>query len=538
MKSLKKGLRLMDSQHIEQQDVDQAVEIGLGAAKSGSIFLGGEILTSAITLVLLVFLTRYLGPSQFGLYTIAISFAGILTVAQTFGISTAYRKTLPEAAYNNKRRAADFIAAGWRTALPIGLGIAVVGLLISGIAARYIYSNQLLTAALELAAISEFVSVFFNLLLGSLVGLGKVREATIANIAYSLGYLLAAVILVEIGYGMVGAVAGFVVGLLAGAVVAFMYQSRELGVRLSRANKSDVKHIRSFSLPIVVNNIAAQGSMNLAILVLGAVAISSAVGSYGAAYKLARFIELSITAITFILLGAYSKTLSKEDTSRRISSIYNGSVYYTCLFLLPIVAYGIVEAVPITHLLFSSSYTSAPLLFSVMIAGMAAEIIGLYAGTLMIGSGNTVKFMKYQLINIGAQVALVFLLVPIYKAAGAVVALFIISPILLDIIYIHALKMQFGIKHRFRPLVAILAASVAGGIVLYIAEFALHGGRFSIVYNAVIGIFVFPVFIGIFGAANRKNLEFIKNAGARLKSFHYITDALVDYSSHFVKWQK
>jgi O-antigen/teichoic acid export membrane protein len=525
-------------EQIDGEGNDQALEIGLGAAKSGSIFLGGEILTSIITLVLLVFLTRYLGPGQFGLYTIAISFAGILTVAQTFGIGTAYRKALPEASYRDKGKAAGFVAAGFRIALPVGLIIAIIGLLISGVVARYVYNNPLLTLALELAALSEFASVAFNLLLGSLVGLGKVKEATIANVGYSLGYLVAAVSLVVLGYGVMGAIAGFVIGLASGTILAFAYQARELGLKLHPADKSDIKRIRSFSLPIVVNNIAMQGSMNLAILVLGAVAISSAVGSYGAAYKLARFIELSITAITFILLGAYSMTLSKESTSQKINSIYNGSIYYTCLFLLPVVAYGIVEAAPLTNLLFSSRYVTAPLLFSVMIAGMAVQIIGIYAGTLMIGSGNTLKFMKYQLITIAMQIGLVFVLTPIYKVAGAVVALFVVSPILLDIIYIHALKKQFGIRHRFRPLAAILAASVSGGIVLYIATFASHTGLLSIVYNGIIGLLIFPAFLGIFGAAKRSNLEFIRSAGMRLKHFHFITDALVSYTSYFVREQK
>jgi O-antigen/teichoic acid export membrane protein len=529
----------MDSRDLAgKNNNDQTLEIGLGAAKSGSIFLGGEILTSIITLILLVFLTRYLGPSQFGLYTIAISFAGILTVAQTFGISTAYRKVLPEASANENSKIGSFVAAGFKIALPIGLIIAIVGLLISGVVARYLYNSPTLTLALELAALSEFAYVVFNLLLGLLVGLGKVKEATIANIGYSAGYLVASVSLVIMGYGVLGAMAGFVIGLAAGILLAFAYQIKELGFKLHAAGKSDIKRIRSFSLPIVVNNIAMQGSMNLAVLLLGAVAISSVVGSYGAAYKLARFIELSITAITFILLGAYSMTLSKEKTSQKINSIYNGSIYYTCLFLLPVVAYGIVEAAPLTSLLFSSKYVAAPLLFSVMIAGMAVQIIGIYAGTLMIGSGNTVKFMKYQLITIFIQIGLVFALTPIYKAAGAVVALFVISPVLLDIIYIHALKKQFGIRHRFRPLATILAASVSGGVVMYVAAFAVQAGSLSLIYNLIIGLFIFPALLGMFGAAKKSNLEFIKSAGKRLKHFHFVTDALVAYTSYFVREQK
>ena len=343
-------------------DVEEVQELGLGAAKQGTIYMMGEIATSLVVLVLLIFLARYLQPTYYGLYSIAIAFAGVLGIAQTFGIGTAYRKMLPEIKKGGKLRLSKILTSGYVIALPVALGIAVLGVLISGIIASSVYNNPALTLALEIAAVSEFVSVIFNLTQGVLVGLGKVVEATIANAAYSVFYLVGSVAFVLLGYGVAGAVAGMLLGLAVGAIFGVIYMLKYIGFGIAKPDKKDVKEIGTFSAPVMASYVAAQGALDLAVLVLGVVTIASVVGNYGAAYKLARFVDLTITATTFILLGTFSSALSRKSLAKKIGSIYNDSIYYTTIFLFPIVAYGIASAQPLIRLLFSSSYAAAPVL--------------------------------------------------------------------------------------------------------------------------------------------------------------------------------
>ncbi len=510
-------------------------ELGLTAAKTGTIYLGGEIATSVVVLVLLIFLARVLQPTNFGLYSIAISFAGILNIAQTFGIGTAYRKMLPEIIKNKKARITQILSAGYAIALPLGIVIAIVGMLISGLIAKYIYSNPALMLALLIAAFSEFISVLFNLTQGVLVGLGKVKEATIANAVYSVMYLIGSVGLVLAGYGVVGAVSGMVIGLAAGSVVGVLYMFRTIGLGISKPKRKDIREVGTFSAPIVASYMATQSALNLAVLLLGVVAITSVVGNYGAAYKLARFVDLTITATTFILLGIFSSALSKKSIAKRIGSIYNKSIYYTALFLFPLVAYGMASATPLIRLLFSSSYSSAPLYFAIMIAGMTVGLIGSYAGTLIISSGNTKKFMKYQLAATAIQIILLFALAPFYKAIGALVALFVITPIVLDIMYIKALEGQFKFKHDFAPLIRIALVSAIIGVIMLGTTVALHQREITLIANGVIAIFLFPPLLALVNGVKRSNLDFIKRAGTRLRQFHYITDMLANYAMRFVR---
>ncbi len=510
-------------------------ELGIVAARQGTIYLMGEIATSLISAVLLIFLTRYLQPADFGLYSIAIAFAAILNVAQNFGVGTAYRKMLPEMRKDNKIRISKLLTSGYVVALPIATAIAIAGVLISGVISTSVYHNPALILALELAAVSELLAVIFNLLQAVLVGLGRVIEATIANAVYSALYLVGSVVLVLLGYGVVGAVSGYLIGLIVGAAAGAAYITKAIGIGVAKPDRKDVRSISTFSAPIMASNIAQQGALNLAVLVIGVVAISSVVGNYGAAYKLARLVDITITATTFILVGTFSRAFSRAKLAKRISSIYNNSIYYTAIFLFPIVAFGIASAMPLSRLLFSANYTTTPFFFAVMIGGMAAGIIGTYAGTLMIGSGNTKKFMGYQLGAIAIQIALLLLLAPFFKAVGALIALFVITPIVLDVIYIRALKHQFRVTHSFGPLARVTLASVITGLAMAAVALLMHERILSLLANILVLVVVFPPLLAISRGVSRKNLEFIRSTGRRLRQLHYITDWLAGYTYKFVR---
>ena len=243
---------------------------------------------------------------------------------------------------------------------------------------------------------------------------------------------------------------------------------------------------------------------------------------------------MTITATTFILLGTFSSALSRKSLAKRIGSIYNDSIYYTTIFLFPIVAYGIASAQPLIRLLFSSSYVGAPFYFSVMVAGMALGIIGSYAGTLIISSGDTKKFMKYQLGAIALQVVLLLLLAPLFKVAGALVALFVITPIVLDFIYIRALERQFSFKHKFGEIIRVTLASAIIGVIMFGISLALHQSIVALAVNIIVAILLFPPILVKVNGVSEKNLEFIRNTGYRLRQLHYVTDYLVKYAYWFV----
>ena len=520
----------------EQGVSAEVEELGVTTAKKSIVYVGGDVISSVLTVLMLIFLARYLQPSLFGIYSIVIAFSTLLNVGSNFGIGTAFRKMLPELKITDSERLHRLLSNGYFIALCLGLVIAVIGVLISGLLAVDVYGNAAMTLPLQLAAVAEFLAVVYNLTLAALTGLGMVKYATFSNVTYGASGLFFTVALVLLGYGVLGALIGYVIGFILSALVGIFYLVRATGFRPKRRDKATVKELSSFSAPVVASYVAQYGAQSFAVLFLGVFVVSSVVGNYGSAYKLARIIELLITDATFILLPAFAKALSSESIAHKIGAIYNNSIYYSALVLLPIVAYAISAATPLANVLLGSAYTTAPFYFSVMIIGMTVSIIGAYAGTLIIGHGDTKRFLKYQLIAIIVQLLLVVVLTPYLQAIGVLLALFVITPIILDAIYIVALEEQFKFRHTFGKLIRITIAAVITWMALYGMAIVIGASsKWLLITNAVVALLLFPPLVVLLGGIEKKNLDFIKKTGERLSPAKPFVDAIVRYTAFFVR---
>ena len=62
-----------------EEDVQEEVEeLGVATARRGLIYVGGDLFSSLLTFVLLIFLARAFQPAAFGIYSIMIAFATLL----------------------------------------------------------------------------------------------------------------------------------------------------------------------------------------------------------------------------------------------------------------------------------------------------------------------------------------------------------------------------------------------------------------------------------------------------------------------------
>ena len=188
---------------------DAARDLGVKAAKGTLIYTTGNIVGSLAVLLLLAILARLLTPSDFGLYAVAIAFYYIFATHYIFGV--VLRKELPNS--RSREHASELMSNCYFVALIIAFAVAVVAMLFSNVIAVSVYHNAGLTLPLQLAAILVFFYVLFNVLLATLIAIGKVAEGTIMYLVYSFAQLFASTALVLMGYGVFGAIAGLGISL-------------------------------------------------------------------------------------------------------------------------------------------------------------------------------------------------------------------------------------------------------------------------------------------------------------------------------------
>jgi O-antigen/teichoic acid export membrane protein len=492
----------------ESHEKDKSHSGGVKTARNSILYVGGQIAGSFSVLVLLLLLARLLHPAEFGLYAIVIAFYTLLGIGGQFGVGTALRKMLPEA--SNKAERAKLIINSYVIVMVVAIAIAIVGLIFSSAIATSIYHQPSIAGALQLASVLVIVWAFFNLTIATLVALDRVKEATIIDLLYSVMQPIAAVSLVLLGYGVFGALAGI------------------------RPAKETIKKLLDFSAPVATSNIALLGPANFAILLLGVYATSAIVGNYNAGYELGNFVGIIFTSVAFVLLPVFAGTLSKKETAKDIGRIYNSTIYYTLLFLLPVLAYAVSVAQPLMYLLFSSAYSMTPFYFAVIAVGTTISIIGVYAGTLIIGYGDTKKFMIYQLAIVAIELALLFLLTPILKGAGVLLALFVIGPIILDLIYIRALRRQFSFRHDFSKVAPLLLAAIITFAAMYAVTSLLHQSKISIIINLVLAVLIYVPLAALFRGISEKELGFLKQISDSYK-IGFIAKYIFQYAQIFIQ---
>lgn len=507
-----------------------ARELGIRAAKGTLIYTVGNIVGSLAILLLLIILARMLNAEEFSFYAIAIAFYNILAGHFVFG--TAIRKKIPEA-IGKKERVSDIISNGYAVSMLLSIAVALVAMALSNFIATSIYHNPAITMQLMLASATVVLYALFNLTLATLIAIDKAKEGTIIYLLYAFIQLFAAVALVLLGYGVVGAIAGMAVGLIIPSIIGIFIISGFVDNRFTMPSWRRAKELVDFSAPVLASNVALFVPANLAIMMLGVYATPLIVGNYNAAFRFGSFVSVVLVSISFVLLPAFSKAFSDKDMSSKIGKIYNSSIYYTLLLLLPLLVYAVSVSQPLMYALFSSKYTLAPFYFAVIAIGSAIGIVGTYASNLQVGYGDTRKFMYYQLLAVAIQVVLLFALTPTLGANGVLLALFVISQILIGIIYVHALYRQFSFKHETGRVIRLVVPSAILLVALYLLTLSLHSSALALVTNLIAVVALFPPIAAAFGGIRRENIEFIREIGETLK-IQKPLNYILDYAAFFV----
>lgn len=510
----------------------ESVELGIKTAKRGAIYVSSKLFAAVITFILLIFLTRYLRPEYYGLYVIVVAFTSVLGMAGNFGLGTSSRKKLPESGDDVRRTAIasnTYLIGGIASII-----LTLIGILISPYIATEVYRNPSLTYPLIIASVTVFLTVMFNISNALLVGMDRVREAAAGNIAYSLAQLIFIVPLVLLGYSILGAVSGLAIGLMIGAIITFAFAARALGGKFIRPTKRVIGEMVHFSIPIMLSNVATTGIMNFAIDFLGVFVLASTVGSYGAAFKLARIFDVVLTSTTFILLPAFTKAISSKSLSNRISSIYDNSVFYMLLITLPILMFLVAASIPITDLLFSHAYSLSYIYFAIISIGITVQVIGSFAGTLIISYGDTKRFMRYQLLIVFTELILLAVLTPFIGVYGAIISLFVIGPIVMNIIYIRSLRSQFGVKLRAGRVARLSIASITLLVVMMTVGRYMHFSYYSILADIIVALLLYPPLINISGSINEGNIRFLRSLSERMSKAGRVLNPIIDYTELFL----
>jgi O-antigen/teichoic acid export membrane protein len=327
--------------------------------------------------------------------------------------------------------------------------------------------------------------------------------------------------LVILGFGVYGAILGYVVSFLIAGIAGTL-----LLWRFCRSFKDSSSQSSSFSrqtaasrgaiglgalvrygLPLSIVAIIASLQAQFYTVLMGVYAPADAVGNYAIASTFVVLITFFSLPISTMLFPAFSK-LDVHKDYEALKSAFHFSVKYASLLVIPVAMIVMSLSEPAVATLFGNKYGSAPLFLSLLSINYLFCAFGNLSLSNLISSQGDTRFNLYlAALNAVIGFPLSVVLAQQFGVVGVIVALVTAGMPSLAIGLLWVRK-RYGLSADFGPSVKILLVSGLSGLVAFGVQRQLGLAN---ILNLVTGLAAFLVvfFLGIVfvGAINKFDIE-------------------------------
>jgi len=421
----------------------------------------GAVFTAALTLVLV----RVLGPSKYGVFTLAMSIGGLVFLPGDLGIAQAAARFVAESGGNRSVVSAVISDAVRAKLVAAGLISLALAALAGPIANAYDAPG--LEWPLRILAVSLFAESFLLLYNALLQAMGRISVYLRIVTLESVSEASLSISIVLLGGGAAGAMAGRAAAYIFAATYGFVLIGRTAGKRISvgrGAGGGNLKRIFGYGSALLVIDGAITLFYQLDAILIGAIVSVTAVGHFEAAGQLAGFLGYGGQSIG----AAVAPRMARSEDDPPDIPLFERGVRIVMLVQGLFIAPLVVWAEPIVNLLFGSEYAEsaqvlralAPFAFLVGLSPMVALSVN------YLGEARRRIVVAIAAVAINVTIDLV-LLTKIGIVAAAIGT---------DVAYTFYVAMHFWILRRMvqievRPvlstLLRVLAAAAAAAAMLF-----------------------------------------------------------------------
>ncbi|ELZ11653.1 polysaccharide biosynthesis protein [Halovivax asiaticus JCM 14624] len=315
-------------------------------------------LTNGLLVVLLA--GTLLGPDEYGLLFLVLSIVGVAQLFADLGIARAAARYVSEYKETDDGQVPYIVASSLRYRLVL-IAVVCIAILLGRQPLAAVLDEPALIGTLVVgAAFLAFQSIkVYHVTLFQ--GFNRLEYSALVSIVDNVGRFVFVVAFVFLGGGVLGALAGYVLGsVLATAVGLFVlfahvYRSYD---RADRPEHGLRRRILEYSIPLTASRSANVIDRRVDIILVGFFLNPAAVGFYTLGKQISEFVEAPAGAVGFALSPVYGEEKAAGGIDRA-SRLYESSMRYVLLLYVPAVAGVIVVAEPGIRLVFGDAYEPA-----------------------------------------------------------------------------------------------------------------------------------------------------------------------------------
>ncbi len=191
-----------------------------------------------------------------------------------------------------------------------------------------------------------------------------------------------------------------------------------------------------------------------------------AIGNYGIASTFVVLISFFATPITTMLFPAFSK-LNPQKDKETLQNVFQYSVKYAALLVVPVAALVMCLAEPAVSTLFGQTYSSAPLFLALLALTYFLPAFGSLSTSNFISSQGKTTFILYlTLLSAAIGLPLGYILIMQFGVLGLIITT-LITGILSTIIPLYWIKKHYNLTVDWRSSAKILLSSSVAAALTY-----------------------------------------------------------------------
>lgn len=371
-----------------------------------------------------ILLARHLGPAMYGKYSLAIAIITVCAIPSFAGWpSLIVREVSRCVAARDTSSILDLIGFSTKWSVLISLLIGVV-CTVSVISLDESVLDPGLKTMILLGLPILILSGVLKINVSALRGLKKPISAQLPIMVVQpiTHFSLLLLFLVVLNLGPLGAMLSVVISQIFATVIIFAsWKAAAKGWEKS-ANAHDYKRwtgqLPSFAAISMVTLLGAQVS----ILLLGAFSDTESIAEFRVASRAAQFVTIPLLIVNLVVAPLFAEAHKRND----LSSLQNHSdraLQWSSILAIPVVVIMVGFGNSLLELLYGPEYSAAYFPLVILVGGHLFNVLVGSVAMLLNMSGFEKTVLVGQSIGLSTNVVFALILIPVFGAVGAAVAL-------------------------------------------------------------------------------------------------------------------
>lgn len=447
----------------------------------------GKMITTAISVVMLAYLARYLGVSGYGDYTTVFAFLGFFAILADMGFYTVAVRDVAKNPDRAKAIMGNILSLRIIFALVFLLLAPVVGMFVPG------YS-EIIKLGIWIGTFSSFFTLINQIFVSVFQEKLRMDRLVISDVVSRSILFIFVLSFIKLGFNLQYFILANVIANLAACILSFV-MSRQFLAFGFRFDYKSWKHILKEAIPLGIVIVLGLIYFKVDTVMLSIMKDSEAVGIYGAPYKI---LEILIT-IPAIFMGSVLPLIAryKKDGDPRFKESFLRSFDFMSILALPIVASLFVLAKPIVGLVLGDEFIASALVLKYLIFAVLIIFYGTIMGNFIVAANLQKKLVWVYISSVAFNIVGNLFLIPRYSYIGSSAMTIITELLVCGLAYVIIYR-NLKLVPKFQVFLKSLLAAMIMSAFLYYFQNA------NLILLVIFGITSYGWLLYMFGGINKE----------------------------------